>query len=180
MSTASPHTFHIPVMGLAYTIDTPAKVARFGISSVISIIEDNLIEEMRKYYCRKENEKYLPIHKNDFDSRARRITEYLNLINSIVTRQLEELRTEPFEEGYEIVKYFEILPSNSPDKIMYEQMVHLEEGEEKFFLMELLRNNITAGSIDVNIMTKCDKTNYSKSGEPLTAEYSESVKLGEM
>ena len=24
------HTFHIPVMGLAYTIDTPLKVARFG------------------------------------------------------------------------------------------------------------------------------------------------------
>lgn len=47
----SGHTFHIPVMGLGYTIDTPAKVARYGISSVISIIEDNLVEEIRKRYC---------------------------------------------------------------------------------------------------------------------------------
>ena len=35
--TNSEHTFHIPVMGLAYTVDSPVKVARFGISSVISI-----------------------------------------------------------------------------------------------------------------------------------------------
>ena len=27
------HTFHIPVMGTGYTIDTPLKVAHFGISS---------------------------------------------------------------------------------------------------------------------------------------------------
>ena len=40
------HKFHIPVMGLAYTIDTPIKVARFGISSVISIVEDRLVEMM--------------------------------------------------------------------------------------------------------------------------------------
>ena len=38
------HKFHIPVMGLAYTIDSPIKVARFGISSVISIVEDRLVE----------------------------------------------------------------------------------------------------------------------------------------
>jgi len=25
------HSFHIPVMGLAYTVDTPAKVAKYGI-----------------------------------------------------------------------------------------------------------------------------------------------------
>lgn len=37
---SSEHSFHIPVMGIAFTIDTPIKVARFGISSVISIVED--------------------------------------------------------------------------------------------------------------------------------------------
>jgi len=31
-----PHSFHIPVMGTGFTIDTPLKVARYGISSVIS------------------------------------------------------------------------------------------------------------------------------------------------
>ena len=55
------HTFHIPVMGLAFTIDSPVKVARFGLSSVISIIEDNLIEKMRSYYYNLINEEYKPI-----------------------------------------------------------------------------------------------------------------------
>jgi hypothetical protein len=38
------HTFHIPVMGLAYTIDSPIRV-KYGISSVISIIDDDLIRK---------------------------------------------------------------------------------------------------------------------------------------
>ena len=50
MRQPSEHTFHIPVMGIAFTIDSPIKVARFGISSVISIIEDRLIEMMRNIY----------------------------------------------------------------------------------------------------------------------------------
>lgn len=40
-NTKSPHTFHIPVMGLAYTIDSPIRVAHYGISSVISIADDD-------------------------------------------------------------------------------------------------------------------------------------------
>src|SRR5574343_425334 len=34
------HTFHIPVMGLAFTIDSPVRVAQYGIDSVISIMDD--------------------------------------------------------------------------------------------------------------------------------------------
>lgn len=34
------HTFHIPVMGLAFTIDSPLRVAHYGIDSVISIMDD--------------------------------------------------------------------------------------------------------------------------------------------
>ena len=55
------HTFHIPVMGLSYTIDTPLKVARFGISSVISIVQDDLLEQMREYYCKKYHYEFTPI-----------------------------------------------------------------------------------------------------------------------
>ena len=47
------HTFHIPVMGLAYTIDSPIKVAKYGISSVVSITDDELIEKMRAFYSQK-------------------------------------------------------------------------------------------------------------------------------
>ena len=51
------HTFHIPVMGLAYTIDSPIRVGQYGISSVISITDDELIEKMRAFYC--ENSAFL-------------------------------------------------------------------------------------------------------------------------
>ena len=44
------HTFHIPVMGLAYTIDSPIRVGKYGVSSVISITDDELIEKMRAFY----------------------------------------------------------------------------------------------------------------------------------
>ena len=37
---ANPHTFHIPVMGTGFTVDTPLRVARFGISSVMAIGDD--------------------------------------------------------------------------------------------------------------------------------------------
>ena len=88
------HKFHIPVMGLAYTIDTPIKVARFGISSVISIVEDRLVEMMRSYYYPIINQEYKPITTHEVDYRAKRITDYLNLVNTIVQAQVEKLRND--------------------------------------------------------------------------------------
>ncbi|MFH1005632.1 MAG: hypothetical protein V1781_09125 [Bacteroidota bacterium] len=175
MSNSKYHTFHIPVMGLGYTIDTPVKVARFGISSVVSIIEDNLVEEMRKYYCRKENEEYIPITKDDDDHRAKRITAYLNLLNKIVKKQIEKLKAEPFEKGNDIVKYFELLPDNSSLKKIFEKMNGMENKKEKEFLQKQLKNEISVGAIDVNIMTKCDRNNYSKDRTLLASEYSDAL-----
>ena len=51
--TNKAHTFHIPVMGTGYTVDTPVKVAHLGISSVISIVDDILIEKMRGILLQK-------------------------------------------------------------------------------------------------------------------------------
>ena len=67
MKKSELHTFHIPVMGLCYTIDTPVKVARFGISSVVSIIEDELIEKMRKHYYEENGEIFIAITKENED-----------------------------------------------------------------------------------------------------------------
>jgi hypothetical protein len=91
----TPHTFHIPVMGLGYTIDTPVKVAHFGISSVVSIIEDELVERMREFHCRQAGEAYAPIPKPELDHRALRITAYLDLLQRIVDRNVETLRQAP-------------------------------------------------------------------------------------
>lgn len=161
------HKFHIPVMGLAYTIDTPIKVARFGISSVISIVEDRLLEMMRSYYYPTIGIEYKPITTHEEDYRAKRITDYLNLVNKIVQVQVEKLKVEAFEAGSEIVKYFEMLSDDNPLKQLYLQMLQTSCKTEKEKMESYLRANIRPGRIDVNIMTKADRNNYNKRGELL-------------
>src|SRR5665647_1502937 len=160
----NPHKFHIPVMGLAFTIDSPVKVARYGISSVISIMEDRLIEMMRGYYYAYINEPYIPITVKEENYREKRITDYLNLVSRIVTDQIEKLKKSAFETGSEIVKYFEMLPEDSALKHLYHQMTRSADDLEKERLEKILRSKVTAGSIDVNIMTKLDKNNFTKDG----------------
>lgn len=147
-------------MGLAYTIDTPVKVARFGISSVISIVEDRLIEMMRKHYYPTINKEYQPISTHEPDYRAKRIADYLNLVNTIVQAQVEKLKQAAFEAGSEIVKYFEMLPDDSHLKKRYRQMMSTHNQPEKEKLETYLRTQIKSGSIDVNIMTKTDRDNF--------------------
>lgn len=161
----SPHSFHIPVMGLAYTIDSPIKVARFGISSVISIIEDRLVEMMRSHYYPTMDQAYHPISTHEDDFRAKRITDYLNLVNTIVQDQIEKLRSAAFETGSEIIKYFEMLPEDHPLKHMYRQMMNVNNPSVKKEIEDYLRLQIRPGSIDVNIMTKIDRNKYSRDGE---------------
>ena len=55
------HTFHVPVMGIGFTIDTPVKVAHYGISSVMSLVDDILVEKMREFYSGKLNIPFSPI-----------------------------------------------------------------------------------------------------------------------
>lgn len=159
------HTFHIPVMGLAYTIDSPVKVARFGISSVVSIVEDHLVEMMRQYYYSTLNEVCHPITAHQHDYRAKRITDYLNLINRIVGEQVEKLKVSAFETGSEIVKYFELLPDDCSVKQLYRQMTQTPNQQEKAETEAFLRTQIIPGSIDVNIMTKLDGNRFDTHGE---------------
>jgi hypothetical protein len=175
IQTPSVHTFHIPVMGLGFTIDTPLKVARFGISSVISIIEHELIEKMREFHCRHNDEVYEPITEKVEDFRAKRITEYLNLLDRLINRQLVKLRLEPFIEGTEITKYFELLPETSPIKQLYIGMLQLEDSSVKEQIQAQLRSLIVAGSIDVNVMAKVDRTYYDENGEMLPKEFSDAL-----
>ena len=158
------HKFHIPVMGLAYTIDSPIKVARFGIASVISIVEDGLIETMRSYYYPTIKLVYHPITKNEVDYRAKRITDYLNLVNKIVKDQMEKIKKSAFETGSEIVKYFEMFPDNSKLKHLYHHMMEAPNNLEKQEVATFLRTQLMPGSIDVNIMTKIDSDKRDENG----------------
>ncbi|ANE53425.1 hypothetical protein [Flavisolibacter tropicus] len=174
MKNASGHTFHIPVMGLGFTIDSPIKVARFGISSVVSIIQVDLIEQMREFYCKQSGEEYTPIPIEDVDHRAKRVTAYLDLMQRIVDKQVEDMKNEPFEEGNDIVKYFKLLPEDSPLKGLYVEMTKMQ-GAEKDVAQIQLRGKIVTGAINVNIMTKVDNLNYAKDGQLLPVEYSDAT-----
>src|SRR5476651_2425639 len=158
------HTFHIPVLGLGYSADTPLKVARYGISSVISIVDDELVERMREYHSLQNNESFTPITKSMDDHRAKQITAYLNLVDKLVNKQFEALKNEPFETGSDICRYFEMLPEDSQLKQGYELMTEYPENEQKSFFQAILRQQMNVGSIDVNIMAKVDKMNYMTDG----------------
>ena len=175
MNNATQHTFHIPVMGLGYTIDTPLKVARYGISSVISIIEDDMIEKMRKFYSHEAGEEYRFISNTSADYRAERIRAYLNLVKRLVEKQVEHLKELPFETYSDLTKYFELLPDDAPLKELYHTMTLLPDGAEKEQLQKELREAVRPGSIDVNIMAKVDRNGYSKTGEVLPAEFSDAL-----
>ncbi len=171
VKTKTAHTFFIPVMGIGFTIDTPLKVARYGISSVISLVDDTFIEQMRRYHSEKAGEPYEEISRREEDFRAKRTTAYLDLVDRLVKKQVEELQASPFEPGSEITRYYELLPE-SDLKSLYEQMMASSDPEEKEGLQEKLRQSAIPGSIDVNIMTKVDRMNYSR-GKILPPEYSD-------
>ena len=99
VSGRSAHEFHIPVMGTGFTIGTPFEVARYGISSVVSLVDDVLVEQMRRYYSSRFGRPYEAIRAGEPDARARRICAYLDLMADVVAEQSAALRTAPFEPG---------------------------------------------------------------------------------
>lgn len=159
------HTFHIPVLGLGFSIDTPLKVARYGISSVISIVDDELIERMRQFHSEQNNELFIPVKKSEPDHRAKRITAYLNLLHRLINKQSEDLKNQEFVAGSDITRYFELLPENLPGKKIYREMLMQDNEVKRVLLQEKLRTCLKKGAIDVNIMSKVDKMNHTKDGK---------------
>ena len=168
------HTFHIPVMGTGFTIDTPLKVARYGIASVISLVDDVLIEQVRQRICKEHGEPCEPIKDNAEDARARRITAYLDLLDKLVHRQVERVRNAVFEAGSEIVRYFELLPP-SPLRDLYESMQATADPEARRRLQDRLREFVAPGPIDVNIMTKLDR-DHDRSGRKFPERCSDALR----
>ena len=167
------HTFHIPVLGLCFSVDAPIKVAKYGISSVVSIVDDTLLEQMRKHHSEKNNKPYEKISSKEPDSRAKRVTAYLNMMNEIVKEQFEKVKQSAFERGSEITRYFEMLPDVSSLKKKYKEMLAAKDLATAEKLQNQLRESIKPGSIDVNIMTKLDKVNYDSNGNELPGEFND-------
>lgn len=146
-------------MGTGFTIDTPLRVAKYGINSVIALVDDDLIEKMRRLYADKFGEAYQEITSQDEDFRAKRITAYLNLAQKIVLRQIQDLKASMFTPDSELTRYYEMLPDNALKK-SYQLMLAEQDAKRKKDLQNDLCNFIEPGSIDVNIMTKMDRQNY--------------------
>ncbi|TBX68765.1 hypothetical protein EZL74_08200 [Flavobacterium silvisoli] len=160
-STKPIHTFHIPVMGLAYTIDSPIRVAQYGISSVISIIDDEIIEKMHQFYSKKFHFNYEGISNKIHDYRAKRITAYLNMVDDVVKQKFDAFKSELAESKEALEHYLTILPNKSEIKQSLQNL--LAEGKTaKETLKNYLETHLSPGSIDVNIMTKVDKDNFIK------------------
>jgi hypothetical protein len=164
------HSFHIPVMGIAYTIDSPIRVAQYGISSVISLVDDILIEKMREFYSNEFNFPFHSITDKIEDFRAKRITAYLNMLEDIVKQKLEILKESVLEQGTELMKYIDMLPDSSPIKSNFIAL-DISNADPKRML-DWIKSNLIPGSIDVNIMTKLDKETYHKK-EKLPSEYND-------
>lgn len=166
------HTFHIPVLGLAFSVDTPLKVAQYGISSVMSIVDDELVERLRAYYSKQHNLPYQEIEKYSPDARANRISAYLNMVKYLVDQQIRHIKRANWLEDEHAIQYFRLLPEGEL-KQLFNTWLALNPSKEKDSLTEIIKEQIVPGDIDVNIMSKVDKINHAKNGEMLPEQFSD-------
>ncbi len=165
------HNFHIPVMGLAYTIDSPIRVAQYGISSVVSIIDDEIIERMKNFYSKKFNLNYADISTKIEDYRAKRITDYLNMMEEIVNEKFEAFKEEISKNKVALQNFLDILPNTSEIKENLQNFLNQKENITSS-IKNFIENHLSPGSIDVNIMTKVDKDNF-RQNEQLPVIYND-------
>lgn len=148
-------------MGLAYTIDSPIRVAQYGISSVISIIDDDFLEKMNRFYSQKFQLHFESFSIKTEDYRAKRITAYLNMVNKVVNQKFEAFKQELSQNRESLDRFIQMLPRTSDLKPRLSKFV-----AQKDYLVESIKNfldsNLSPGNIDVNIMTKIDKENFVK------------------
>jgi hypothetical protein len=157
-------------MGIGYTIDTPVRVAQYGISSAISLVDDMIMEKLREFYCTRLNKPFQAISDMLEDHRAQRITAYLNMVDSIIKEKFNTLIDSFQDKSEELEKYMDMLPEMSVLKQKFNHLIRT--GSIRNVIYNWIKDNLSAGSIDVNIMTKLDKENYLK-GQKLPVEYND-------
>jgi hypothetical protein len=125
---------------------------------------------MREYYSKKMNLPFKSISEKIEDFRAKRFTEYLNLMDDIVKEKFNDLKKSYHKNLEEIHCYLDMLPDATSLKAEFNKLI-----ENNTYLKKIqtwLDEHIHPGSIDVNIMTKLDKANFSKK-EVLPAEFND-------
>ncbi len=157
------HKIHIPVMGVCYTADTPIRVAHLGLTSVIPLVDDGLLEEYRMAY----GERLGVDVGSPQTTRIGRIRAYLDFVADEVSRKFERIRgmrlarcvgsgAQPCSgatcaELTEKDRYFLMLPADSPLRAEYEQVCALS-GLRRVAAEVALTEKMECGEIQANIM----------------------------
>ena len=141
------HKIHIPVMGICYTADTPIRVAHFGITSVISLVDDGLLEEYRMAYAERLG---LDLGSPQ-TTRIGRIRSYLDFVADEVDRKFERLCAERFDGGSDKDRYFLMLPLNSRLRVEYDG-IFAKTGLARIAAEAALTEKMEPGEIQANIM----------------------------
>jgi len=160
-------------MGIGFTIDTPMKVAQYGISSVISTVDDILVERLRKFYSEKLDLPFQEISTKVEDFRAKRFTAYLDMMHDVASENLEELK-KSFQNKTtkELDKLMDLLPDVSGIKDKFNNYLSNKPSTQDVY--KWLDEHLHLGDIDVNIMTKVDRDNY-RNGKKLPPEFNDAL-----
>lgn len=141
------HKIHIPVMGICYTADTPLRVAHYGITSVISLVDDGLLEDYRLAYAKR-----LGIDVGEKESsREKRIKMYLDFLTDETERKFNWICGLHFDGKSAKDIYFKMLPANSPLKKEYEAVCS-KTGLARLGDEVALTKKMQCGEIQANIM----------------------------
>ena len=141
------HKIHIPVMGICYTADTPVRVAHLGITSVISLVDDGLLEEYRMAYAERLG---LDLGSSQ-TTRIGRIRSYLDFVADEVERKFTRLCAERFDGGSDKDLYFLMLPLNSRLRVEYDG-IFAKTGLARIAAEAALTEKMEPGEIQANIM----------------------------
>ncbi|WP_173475168.1 hypothetical protein [Fibrobacter succinogenes] len=141
------HEIHIPVMGICYTADTPIRVAHLGITSVISLVDDGLLEEYRMAYAERLG---LDLGSPQ-TTRIGRIRSYLDFVADEVDRKFTRLCAERFDGGSDKDLYFLMLPLDSRLRVEYDG-IFAKTGLARIAAEAALTEKMEPGEIQANIM----------------------------
>lgn len=141
------HKIHIPVMGICYTADTPIRVAHLGITSVISLVDDGLLEEYRMAYAERLG---LDLGSPQA-TRIGRIRSYLDFVADEVERKFTHLCACRFDGGSDKDLYFLMLPLDSRLRVEYDG-IFAKTGLARIAAEAALTEKMEPGEIQANIM----------------------------
>ena len=152
-------------MGTGFSIDSALNIARYGISSTVSVVDDLMCRDAHIHHAIVNGDTYFPPAEGENQIVAH-IRDYLEYIDGVIQRDSAQLRSSPLEDTVGgLGRYYELLPPESELSGLYNEWQDAT-GERKAELEATLRSAAVPAEIDVNVMVLVNRTPYVK-GEPV-------------